>query len=182
MDGFSDTAIRLAQFYDGERAIALKWTEEWQRATRFLLKLAIPKTGHNNWLFDNRVLAAVGERDFGDASYLAPAGEIHDTLQMFHFWQPDLPASLQFAASFAQFPFPWKHLAGSDLEFYGCADVHADYELYQTLRREMRRRGILDGQQKIGDLQNDPVGSSYSRRYGASRSAGGRSDTARIGR
>ena len=33
-------------------------------------------------------------------------GAVHDTLQMFHHWQPDLPAHLQFAASFVRFPFP----------------------------------------------------------------------------
>ena len=32
---------------------------------------------------------------------------------MFHHWQPDLPAHLQFAASFIRFPFPWKHLTAT---------------------------------------------------------------------
>lgn len=145
LDGFADTVIRLSQFYDGDEAIAMPWSGEWIQAARWLLKTTLPKTGHNNWLFDDRVLAAVGERDAGSAETFRPAGVVHDTLQMFHFWQPDLPAGLQFAASFARFPFPWKHLSGERLEFYGCADVHADYDLFGMLRREMRKRGVLDG-------------------------------------
>ena len=71
-----------------------------------------------------------------------PRGAIHDTLQMFHHWQPDLPAHLQFCAQFVQFPFPWKHLAGTDLEFYGIADVDATLRLYDFLRLQLDRDGI----------------------------------------
>jgi hypothetical protein len=88
------------------------------------------KCGHNIWLFDNKVLRAVSDREGID---LAPRGTLHDTLQMFHHWQPDLPAHLQFAASFANFPFPWKHLAGTELELYGCVDVDATLRLYEML-------------------------------------------------
>ena len=38
---------------------------------------------------------------------------VHDTPQIFHHRQPDLPAHLQFAASFIRFPFPWKHLTAT---------------------------------------------------------------------
>jgi hypothetical protein len=71
-----------------------------------------------------------------------PSGTLHDTLQMFHHWQPDLPAHLQFAASFANFPFPWKHLAGTELELYGCVDVDATLRLYEMLASTMQRDGV----------------------------------------
>src|SRR5262249_21165555 len=67
------------------------------------------------------------------------------TLQMFHHWQPDLPAHLQFAAQFIRFPFPWKHLAGTDLPFYGCVDADATLRLYTFLREALERERLWDG-------------------------------------
>lgn len=139
-DGFSDTRIRLIQFSLGAgEGIAFPWEGVYRTIAQRLLHTPNVKCGHNTWLFDQRVLRAVGEREGID---LAPRGTIHDTLQMFHHWQPDLPAHLQFAAQFVQFPFPWKHLAGTDLEFYGCVDVDATLRLYNMLVTTMARDGI----------------------------------------
>ena len=132
-EGFADTAIRLAQFcFEPRTAIALDWQTQWE-AARAILELGHVKCGHNVWLFDNKVLRANDVR---------VTGTCHDTLQMFHHWQPDLPAHLQFAASFVQFPFPWKHLAATDIEFYGCCDVDATLRLYTMLERTLRRDGL----------------------------------------
>ena len=108
----------------------------------------------NCWLFDRKVLRAVGERDFGDRSYLDYAGTVHDTLQQFHFFQADLPAHLQFAASFTSFPFPWKHLSESCLEMYGCVDTDAALRVYRMTRKTMEDRRIwwdtVPGRQAAG--------------------------------
>jgi hypothetical protein len=142
-DGFTDTQIRLSQFSVAPgQAIAMPWKQPFIQATRWLLKLPLPKLGHNYNLFDLKVLRAVGQRDFGNATYLELAGPVHDTLQQFHFMQPDLPAHLQFAASYAQFPFPWKHLNGTNLEFYGCVDVDATQRIHSVSYRTMVDRGI----------------------------------------
>ena len=69
---------------------------------------------------------------------------------MFHHWQPDLPAHLQFAAQFVQFPFPWKHLAATDLEFYGCVDVDATLRLYAFLRAQLEHDGLWSSADGIG--------------------------------
>ena len=74
---------------------------------------------------------------------------------MFHHWQPDLPAHLQFAAQFVQFPFPWKHLAATDLEFYGCVDVDATLRLYTFLRAALEKDGLWDSPY---DASGDCVG------------------------
>jgi uracil-DNA glycosylase family 4 len=146
-EGFSNTELELVQFScDGIGSIALPWRTEFKPCIQRLLHSPNVKCGHNVWLFDNKVLKAAGERERLD---LNPRGVIHDTLQMFHHWQPDLPAHLQFAASFVQFPFPWKHLAGSHLAFYGCADVDATLRLYGMLRRTLERDGLW-GDQTIG--------------------------------
>jgi uracil-DNA glycosylase family 4 len=139
-EGFADTHVRLVQFFvEGLGAIALPWEPEFLPAIQAVLRSPNPKCGHNVWLFDNKVLKAASAREGIDVN---PRGVIHDTLQMFHHWQPDLPAHLQFCAQFVQFPFPWKHLSGTDLPFYGCCDVDATLRLYTMLESTLRRDSI----------------------------------------
>lgn len=140
-EGFADTHIRLVQFtVGGKGSIAIPWESGFKAAIASVLHSPNQKCGHNVWLFDNKVLRAAGEREGID---LAPGGIVHDTLQMFHHWQPDLPAHLQFCAQFVSFPFPWKHLAGSNIEFYGCCDVDATLRLYTFLEAALRKDGIF---------------------------------------
>lgn len=141
-EGFTDTQLRLVQFSLGAGdGIAFPWDGEYREIAGDILRSANVKCGHNVWLFDNKVLRAAGEREGID---LMPRGTIHDTLQMYHHWQPDLPAHLQFCAQFVNFPFPWKHLANSDIEFYGCADVDATLRLYNFLEGALKKDGIWD--------------------------------------
>jgi len=142
-DGYTNTEIRLFQAsIQPGTGIAMPWEGNYIHAARFLMKLALPKVGHNSWLFDQKVMRAVGERDFGSRANLQLSGVSHDTMQMFHYWQPDLPAHLQYASSFTQFPFPWKHFNGSNLELYGIADVDAALRLYIVMRKTMEDRQI----------------------------------------
>jgi uracil-DNA glycosylase family 4 len=142
-DGFVDTHIRLIQFSVGHgTGFAFPWEGRFRAIAARLLSGSNVKCGHNLWLFDNKVLRAAGEREGMD---LLVNGTIHDTLQMFHHWQPDLPAHLQFAAQFVQFPFPWKHLAATDLEFYGCVDVDATLRLYNFLVAMLQKDQIWCG-------------------------------------
>ena len=145
-DGFSDTRIRLIQFTTevGE-GIALPWSNGFRDVARDLLRTDNLKVGHNIWLFDNKVLRAVGEREGID---LTPRGTCLDTLAAFHHWQPDLPAHLQFAASFANAPFPWKHLAGTDLELYGCIDADMTLRLYYMLEATLKRDALWGDETK----------------------------------
>ena len=152
-DGFTDTRIRLIQFSDGAGSgIAMPWEGAYRDIAGEIIREPHAKCGHNLWLFDNKVLEACGLREGLD---LTPRGTIHDTLQMFHHWQPDLPAHLQFCAQFVQFPFPWKHLAATNLEFYGCVDVDATLRLYTFLRGALEKDGIWDSPY---DANGDCVG------------------------
>lgn len=142
-DGFTDTRIRLSQFsIEPGQGLVLAWEGEAIQATRWLLKLPLPKVFHNGELFDRKVLRAVGERDFGNRNYLDYAGPCHDTLNMFHRFQPDLAAHLQSAASFCQFPFPWKHLNEQCSEFYAAVDPDAALRVYLMVRKTMEERGM----------------------------------------
>lgn len=139
---FQDTQVRLMQFAirnadNGIRAIALP-PDLFDIAHRLLHTPNI-KYGHNWNLFDHKVLRAASRRE---GWRYEPTGPVYDTLDMFHHWQPELPAHLQAACSFVQFPFAWKHFAGTDIEFYGCVDVHADLLLGEMLTTTLRRDGL----------------------------------------
>lgn len=148
-EGFQDTHVQLIQFCTRPgQAIALPWEGRYREIAQSILHTQNVKVGHNTWLFDQKVLRAVGEREGMD---LIPRGVIHDTLQMFHHWQPDLPAHLQFCAQFVSFPFPWKHLAATAIEFYGSADVDATLRLYTFLEARLKRDQIW-GNETLGYL------------------------------
>lgn len=111
-----------------------------------------PKIGHNLWMYDKPKLEQSG----------APlAGLLEDTMWRFHHIWPDLPANwkkksgddysedgsianLQFCASFTDFPIPWKHMAGENLEWYGGCDVDSALRVFWMTQREMENLGILD--------------------------------------
>jgi uracil-DNA glycosylase family 4 len=162
-EGFADTFIRLIQFSIEEgTGIAFPWEGEFRSIARQILQSPNVKCGHNIWLFDSKVLRAVSEREGIDYT---PRGVQHDTLQMFHHWQPDLPAHLQAAALFVQFPFPWKHLASGHIEFYACTDVDATLRLYNFLRVRLEAEGIWDDlsyQQVVGNVSSGVVHGQWS--------------------
>jgi uracil-DNA glycosylase family 4 len=120
---FTDRDIKLIQFTQRRgQGIALPWRDEYIEAAKKILAHPL-KVGFNNFAFDNPVLLANG----------VDVGVTDDAMVEFGFYQPDLPRNLQAAAQFCGFPFPWKHLNDSDLEFYGCCDVDATLCVHQTL-------------------------------------------------
>lgn len=100
-----------------------------------LLSLPSDLVGHNSWRFDLPKLRDVGIR---------PPRVGHDTMEAFRHLQRDLSGhyNLQSVASFYGFDFPWKHLAQSETEFYGCADVDAVQRIWAKLPADLRGRGI----------------------------------------
>jgi len=88
-------------------------------------------------------------------------GELEDTMWRFHHIYPDLPgswkkkagdndyreqgsiANLQFCASFYGFEMPWKHLSGSDAEWYGGCDADSALRVFWGTDADMRRLGDL---------------------------------------
>lgn len=94
------------------------------------------KANHNTWNFDNPRLSAKG---------VAINGKVHDTMWMFKHYMPHLPRNLQGVVSLLNFPFPWKHLYGSQLAWYGCADVDAVQWIINSLPSLMKKRGVWDG-------------------------------------
>ncbi len=113
--------------------IVLPWRDEYVDIAREVMASQNPKAGHNTLKFDNPRLRAQG---------FTINGVIHDTMEMWRRAQPDIPAGLQFVASFYGFPFPWKHLADSDPEFYGACDVDAPQRIMAKLPEDMKAKGI----------------------------------------
>lgn len=111
------------------------------RVARLVMALGNPKAGHNAWLYDDPRLRHNGFEYGG-----APP---HDTMAMWHHMQPDLPANLQSVASFYGMDAPWKHLAGTDLPYYGCCDVDAPQRILARLPDQLRKRGLWDGYERL---------------------------------
>lgn len=136
-DDLVDANIVMVQFSIGKGSgIALPYTPNYAPIIVALFLLPNPKANHNTWNFDNPRLKAKG---------ITINGKIHDTMWMFKHWHPRLPRGLQSVASLFGFPFPWKHLYGSNLQWYGCADVDAVQWIIHSLPQLMQKRGVWRG-------------------------------------
>jgi len=123
---FTDRDIKLFQCTQrrGE-GIALPFRDEYVAVIKQILSSADTRVGFNNWNFDDPVLQSNG----------IEVGVTDDAMVMFGTYWSDLPKNLQAAAQLCGFPFPWKSLAESDLEFYGCCDVDATLCVYEYMTR-----------------------------------------------
>src|ERR1039458_3548318 len=136
-DELEEAEIILVQFSVGRgTGIALPWNDTYLPIIRALFGLPNVKANHNTWNFDNPRIKAKG---------VIIAGKVHDTMWMFKHWHPRLPRGLQSVASMAGFPFPWKHLYGSNLQWYGCADVDAVQWILHLFPKLMQARGVWRG-------------------------------------
>jgi uracil-DNA glycosylase family 4 len=116
--------------------IAFPWNTDYMPFIQRLLGSRNVKANHNTWNFDNPILRAKGIK-FG--------GVVHDTMWMFKHWHSRLPRGLQSVVSLFNFPFPWKHMYGSNLPWYGCADVDAVQWIITALPKLMKERGVWEG-------------------------------------
>ena len=129
--------ITLIQFsVSRHTAIAFPWKEPFIGLALEILASPNVKVGHNVYDFDMKVVR--------DKGYVIN-GKTHDTMWMFKHWRPKLDKCLQSAASWVNFPFPWKHLYGEKFEFYGCADVDATCYLIEELPKRMKTEGTWEG-------------------------------------
>lgn len=114
---------------------------EYMDMARSILSGPHRKAGFYNHLFDDPRLRYNGVRFGGPPT--------HDLYEMWHHMQPDLPANLQFVASFYGMDRPWKHLFGVDLAEYGCCDVDAPQRILARLPEQLRKRGLQDGYERL---------------------------------
>jgi len=113
--------------------IYLPWSGEYIEIARRILALPNPKYTWFGRRNDNPRLRVQG---------FDIVGRSDDLWEAFHHLQPDIPARLQFAASFYGFPFPWKHWRGSYPERYGICDVDVLHWIARRIFDDLRRRGL----------------------------------------
>lgn len=128
------TKITQIQFSIGAgTGIAFPFAEPFIRIARQILAADNPKAGWNNWRFDRPILRKAG---------IEINGRDDDGMWCYHHFKPDLPLGLQQVASWYSFPFAWKHMASSNLPFYGIADVDSVYRIMQKLPADLKSRGL----------------------------------------
>lgn len=128
--------IRTVQFALGEReGVSIEWNSGTIGLIKSIAQLPNPKVGHNSTWFDDPVLERHGIRF---------EGRRDDTLVMYGCLQPDLPKHLQAVGQAYGWRWPWKHYAGSDIHFYGVADVCVLHKIMARLPQELRTLGIWD--------------------------------------
>lgn len=115
--------------------ICTPWTPDYARITRKLMALPNIKIGHNWLKFDRKVLRMAGVEVYGPQ---------HDTLWLYHHYQPDSPAHLQAVAQQVGARFPWKHMSDSHLAFYGALDVDNLHPIWQQIPNRMKQERLPD--------------------------------------
>jgi uracil-DNA glycosylase family 4 len=135
---FTDRDIKLFQATQHKgRGIAIPYRDEFIEVIRFILATPTLKVTQNGWNFDEPVAKGNGiEINLDKGS--------DDVMVMFGRVEPDLPANLQAIAQYCGFPFPWKAIGDSDIEFYGVADVDALAWAYPVLKAVMERENLWD--------------------------------------
>lgn len=123
-----------------DEAIAFEWKEPYIKIARAILALPNPKLSFNGWFFDAPMLATQG---------IEVKGKEHDLMQMFKQLHPDYDRNLQAVASLYDFPFPWKHLYGDRLAWYGCADVDSLHWILKPLMRQMKETQVWEGYKEM---------------------------------
>ena len=127
----------LVQFsYCKDMGIAIPFTIDYMEVIQAIFNCENEKGNHNTWSFDNPLLGRFG---------ISIPGKTHDTMWMFKHYYPFLPRGLQNVASLMGFPYPWKHLFGEKLRWYGCADVNAVQYIVHKLPQLMRDAGVWKG-------------------------------------
>lgn len=116
--------------------IAFPWEEPYISIAREIFAVPIRKAGFNNWGYDDPRIRRYA---------IKIAGENHDLMWAWHHLQPDLPANLQFVASFYGMDAPWKHLGESRPRYYGCCDVDAPQRIAAKIFEDLRKRGVERG-------------------------------------
>ncbi len=129
--------------------IAFPYFGEYIEIAKRIMALPNIKANHNCWAFDLPILRANGY-EIG--------GKVHDTMWMFKTCYPGLLKGLQPAASLVNFPFPWKHLYGAQLEWYGSADVDAVQWIIADLPKTMQKNGTWNCyKEHVYGLYNGPL-------------------------
>ena len=130
--------IQIQFSTDKHSGIAMPFRDGYIDVAKAFMDLNNLKFGFNCWSFDDPRLYDKGINPYKH-------GCTHDVMVMFAKHQPSLERALQKVASLFGFPFPWKHLFGDKLAFYGCADTASVLWIIEQLIPLMQFRKSSSG-------------------------------------
>lgn len=132
-----ETEIIQVQFSIEKRTgIAIPFKNGYVEVIKNIFELPNVKLGFNWWNFDGPRIKSRG---------INVKGHVFDLMWCWKHYHPKLERGLQKVASLFGFPFPWKHLMGANLQWYGCADVDAPLYIFEKLPGLMKERGVWEG-------------------------------------
>ena len=127
--------IRISFAYKKHDAVSIPWDPLYMEGIAQLLASPLEKIVWNGRSFDIPLIKANG---------LAVGGAIIDGMDMWHYYQSDLPKGLEFVSAFFTDLMPWKHINNSDPALYSCIDADAAYLIVQGLTEQLTASGQLE--------------------------------------
>jgi DNA polymerase I-like protein with 3'-5' exonuclease and polymerase domains len=127
--------IRISFSYAADSAVSIPWDARYMADIGRLLASDLEKIVWNGRTFDIPLIRANG---------LVVNGAVLDGMDMWHYYQSDLPKGLEFVSAFFTDLMPWKHINNSDPALYSCIDADAAYLIVQGITAEMTRTGQID--------------------------------------
>lgn len=130
------TITRISYSFKPGYAMTIPWAEPYlSRVIRPVFAMRRAKVGWNNRGFDEPIVI------FQEGMELN--GDLHDGMDMFHTFQPNIERNLEFATSILSDHLqPWKHKSQSEPEWYSAQDSDATITDAYRLREVMLDREI----------------------------------------
>lgn len=131
--------IRIGFSIRGGTGVSVLHMPGYREGIRALLADSRAKVVWNGLIFDIPVL--------NQHEYVVK-GDVWDGMDMFHFWQSNLPKGLEWSTSFHTDLLPWKHLSHQSPALYNAIDADAALRevegLEASLRSEQRFQTFLN--------------------------------------
>jgi len=130
----SSLILRVSFSFRVGYAMSIPWQAPWMPVITRLLSLNRPMVGWNSKAFDIPKVVEAG---------VEVKGEMHDGMNAFHVWLPNLPKGLEFVTSLCSDQFlPWKHLNLSEPALYNCIDSDAALEDFLHIEKVLKSQEI----------------------------------------
>ena len=133
-DADSADILRISFAFRVGHAMSIPWQAPWMPVITRLLGVDRPMVGWNAKAFDIPIVQHAGVK---------VNGELHDGMNAFHVWLPNLPKGLEFVTSLCSDHIqPWKHLSMVEPALYSCIDSDAALENFLHIKRILKGQRI----------------------------------------
>ena len=126
--------LRISFSFRVGYAMSVPWQAPWMPVIQRLLQSNRPMVGWNAKAFDIPKVREAG---------IEVQGELHDGMNAFHVWLPNLPKGLEFVTSMcSDHILPWKHLSVAEPALYNCIDSDAALENFLHIENVLKHQQI----------------------------------------